>query len=136
MRRSVSIAGLALILALGAAGLGVGPKRSIAHAQDKPSSAEVKLDNFSFGPASLTVAVGTTVIWTNRDDIPHTVVSTDDAKTFKSKVLDTDEKFSFTFTKAGTYPYFLLDSSEDGRQSHRAVKRHHASVRHKNDIFC
>ena len=68
------------------------------------ASAEVKVDNFSFGPATLTVAVGTTVTWTNRDDIPHTVVSTD--KVFKSKVLDTDEKFSFTFTKAGTYPYF------------------------------
>jgi len=70
----------------------------------QPTSAEVKVDNFSFGPASLTVAVGTTVSWTNRDDIPHTVVSTD--KAFKSKVLDTDEKFSFTFAKAGTYPYF------------------------------
>ena len=70
----------------------------------QPTSAEVKVDNFSFGPASLTVAVGTTVTWTNRDDIPHTVVSTDTV--FKSKVLDTDEKFSFTFDKAGTYPYF------------------------------
>jgi plastocyanin len=68
------------------------------------TSAEVKVDNFSFGPATLTVAVGTTVTWTNRDDIPHTIVSTD--KVFKSKVLDTDEKFSFTFAKAGTYPYF------------------------------
>ena len=68
------------------------------------SSAEVKIDNFSFGPAALTIAVGTTVTWTNRDDIPHTVVSDD--KVFKSKVLDTDEKFSFTFSKPGTYPYF------------------------------
>lgn len=66
--------------------------------------AEVKIDNFSFGPTDLKVAVGTTVTWTNRDDIPHTVVSTDGA--FKSKVLDTDEKFSFTFSKAGIYPYF------------------------------
>ena len=70
----------------------------------QPTSAKVKIDNFSFGPASLTVAVGTTITWTNRDDIPHTVVSTD--KVFKSKVLDTDEEFSFTFDKAGTYPYF------------------------------
>ena len=70
----------------------------------QPTTAEVKVDNFSFGPATLTVAVGTTVTWTNRDDIPHTVVSTE--KVFKSKVLDTDEKFSFTFDKAGTYPYF------------------------------
>jgi len=69
-----------------------------------PATAEVKVDNFSFGPTTLTVAVGTTVTWTNRDDIPHTIVSTE--KVFKSKVLDTDEKFSFTFAKAGTYPYF------------------------------
>jgi plastocyanin len=68
------------------------------------AAAEVKIDNFSFTPATLTVAAGTTVTWTNRDDIPHTVVSDD--KTFKSKVLDTDEKFSYTFTKPGTYPYF------------------------------
>lgn len=68
------------------------------------STAEVKIDNFSFGPAVLTVAVGTTVTWVNHDDIPHTVVSSDGA--FKSKVLDTDEKFSFTFSKAGSYPYF------------------------------
>jgi plastocyanin len=70
------------------------------------SMMEVKIDNFTFGPATLTVPVGTTVAWINKDDIPHTVVSTDDSKTFKSKVLDTDEKFSFTFSKAGTYPYF------------------------------
>lgn len=106
MRRSASIVSLAAILMLGVVGLGVGQKSSAALAQDKASSTEVKIDNFSFGPANLTVAVGTTVTWTNRDDIPHTVVSTDDPKTFKSKVLDTDEKFSFTFSKAGTYPYF------------------------------
>lgn len=106
MRRSVSIAALAATLMLGVVGFGVGQKSTAALAQEKASTAEVKVDNFSFGPASLTVAVGTTVTWTNRDDIPHTVVSTDDPKTFKSKVLDTDEKFSFTFSRAGTYPYF------------------------------
>jgi len=83
-----------------------GRRQLTAAAQEKASVSEVKIDNFSFGPATLTVAVGTTVTWTNRDDIPHTVVSTDDTKTFKSRVLDTDEKFSFTFSKAGTYPYF------------------------------
>ncbi len=72
--------------------------------QAPPTSVEVKIDNFSFGPATVTVPAGTTVTWTNRDDIPHTVVSTDGA--FKSKVLDTDEKFSFTFSKPGAYPYF------------------------------
>jgi plastocyanin len=83
-----------------------GHRQLTAAAQEKASVSEVKIDNFSFGPATLTVAVGTTVNWTNRDDIPHTVVSTDDTKTFKSGVLDTDQKFSFTFSKAGTYPYF------------------------------
>jgi plastocyanin len=48
--------------------------------------------------------VGRTVTCTNRDDILHTVVSTDGV--FKSKVLDTDEKFAYTFSKAGSYPYF------------------------------
>ncbi len=66
--------------------------------------AEVKIDNFAFTPAKLTVPAGTQVTWTNRDDIPHTVVSDD--KSIKSKALDTDEKFTFTFTKPGTYSYF------------------------------
>jgi plastocyanin len=78
--------------------------RGIATNPSQAATAEVKIDNFNFGPAMLTVAPGTTVTWVNRDDIPHTVVSTDSV--FKSKVLDTDEKFSFTLTKAGTYPYF------------------------------
>jgi plastocyanin len=67
-------------------------------------STAVKIDNFVFGPQTITVPVGATVTWTNSDDIPHTSVSTEGV--FKSKVLDTDEKFSYTFTKAGTYPYY------------------------------
>ena len=65
----------------------------------------IKIDNFSFNPPTITIPAGTQVIWTNQDDIPHTVVS-DDKTTFKSRALDTDEKFSFTFTKSGTYEYF------------------------------
>src|SRR5882762_2002228 len=104
MRRSVSIAVLTVALATGVGTITGGQKNILASAQEKPATVEVKIDNFSFGPATLTVPVGTSVTWTNRDDIPHTVVSTDGV--FKSKVLDTDEKFSFTFSKAGTYPYF------------------------------
>jgi plastocyanin len=69
-----------------------------------PENAEVKIDNFTFAPQSLTIKAGTTVTWTNEDDIPHTVVAT--AKAFRAKVLDTDDKFSFTFTTAGSYEYF------------------------------
>ena len=64
----------------------------------------INIDNFSFGPATATVPAGTTVTWTNHDDIPHNVISTE--KAFASPVLDTDQKFSFTFEKAGTYPYY------------------------------
>jgi len=106
MRKSVFTGGLFVAVGIVMAGLGAGTGSFVASAQQKPSTADVKIDNFSFGPAALTAPVGTTVTWTNRDDIPHTVVSTDDPKVFKSKVLDTDEKFSFTFAKAGTYPYF------------------------------
>jgi plastocyanin len=103
IRKSVCIAGLFAIVMIATLLLFAALPGSSAKAA-QPASAEVKVDNFSFGPATLTVAVGTTVTWTNRDDIPHTIASTD--KVFKSKVLDTDEKFSFTFSKAGTYPYF------------------------------
>jgi plastocyanin len=104
-RRSVSSAVFATGLALALVALAPAVNHSV-HAQDKATASEVKIDNFSFAPATLTVSSGTTVVWTNRDDIPHTVVSTDDPRVFKSKVLDTDEKFSFTFTKPGTYAYF------------------------------
>jgi plastocyanin len=106
MRRSVFIASLTAALVLGIGVFGTGRRGFVTSAQERTSTTDVKIDNFSFGPVTLTVPVGTTVTWTNRDDIPHTIVSTDDPKAFKSKVLDTDEKFSFTFSKAGTYPYF------------------------------
>ena len=107
MRIRVWIAGMAvqvgIAVALMLAGSGGGSYSAMAQ-QTQAGAVEVKIDNFSFGPTTLTVAAGTTVTWTNRDDIPHTVVS--DEKIFKSKVLDTDEKFSYTFSKPGIYPYF------------------------------
>jgi plastocyanin len=72
-----------------------------------PAAAEdagVKIDNFTFVPQRVTVKAGTTVTWTNEDDIPHTVAAT--AKAFRSKALDTEDKFSFTFTTPGTFEYF------------------------------
>jgi plastocyanin len=104
MRRSVSIAVLFSAIVIGMGTIAASERDAIGGEQQKPVTMEVKIDNFSFGPGTLTVPVGTTVTWMNRDDIPHTVVSTDGV--FKSKVLDTDEKFSYTFSKAGTYPYF------------------------------
>ena len=80
-------------------------KRSVAAAESKPAAiTEIKIDNFSFTPASITVAAGTEVHWKNNDDIPHNVVSDDHS--IKSKVLDTGDDFTYTFTKPGTYNYF------------------------------
>jgi len=71
----------------------------------RAEDATAKIDNnFTFVPARLTVKAGTTVTWRNEDDIPHTITSA--ARLFKSKALDTDDSFSFTFTDPGTYEYF------------------------------
>jgi plastocyanin len=64
----------------------------------------ITIDNFTFTPKELTVAVGTTVKWVNHDDIPHTVANKD--KAFRSQALDTDDSYSFTFASAGTFDYF------------------------------
>ncbi len=70
----------------------------------KPGNNEIFIDNFSFSPSSLTIPAGTKLTWTNKDDVPHNVINTDNK--FASPVLDTDQKFSFTFEKAGDYGYY------------------------------
>lgn len=64
----------------------------------------VKIENFTFNPAELTVKPGTVVTFLNADDIPHSVVEKD--KKFKSKPLDTGDKFTMTFADAGEFSYF------------------------------
>jgi plastocyanin len=103
MKKTKWMFGVALTVVAAFAGIAA-TQPNVAKAGNQPASAEVKIDNFSFGSTSLTVAAGTTVTWTNNDDVPHTVVSDD--KAFKSKALDTGDKFSYTFTKPGTYNYF------------------------------
>ena len=69
-----------------------------------PAASAVNIDNFSFSPPTITVAAGTTVKWTNDDDIPHTVRAVDGS--FHSRAMDTGDSFSFTFAKPGVYSYF------------------------------
>jgi plastocyanin len=76
-----------------------------ASAQNAAPAGAVSIDNFTFTPASLTVKAGTTVTWTNKDDIPHGIAASDNAFK-KSKALDTDDSFSYTFTTPGTFQYF------------------------------
>lgn len=70
------------------------------------ATTQVDIKNYAFVPATLTVPVGSTVTWTNTDEDPHTVADRSSAHLFRSAALDTKEKFSFTFSKAGSYEYF------------------------------
>lgn len=67
---------------------------------------QVTIDNFTFAPAEITVSPGTRVVWTNRDDIPHTVTGADDPRAMRSQPLDTGESFGVTFMRPGIYRYF------------------------------
>jgi plastocyanin len=95
------IAPAAVILAAVGAGLLLHPGGMVNAAEVR----EVEIDNYSFSPGDLTVPAGTTVTWINHDETPHTVVAAGDPRAFRSGGLDTDDKFSFTFTKPGIYTY-------------------------------
>jgi len=80
-------------------------------AQQAPGS-QVVIDSHAFTPASLTVPAGTQVVWLNQDDEPHNIVSGDPQTPYKSKVLDTNDKFARLFDKPGIYQYFCSIHSE------------------------
>ena len=82
-----------------------GVAQNAAPAAPAAAAAAVSIDNFTFTPQSLTVKAGTTVTWTNRDDIPHGIAATNNAFA-RSRAMDTDQSYSFTFTTPGTYQYF------------------------------
>ena len=82
----------------------LGAPRAVAAQPAPAAAAEVEIDQFAFVPQRITVKAGTTVTWINEDDAPHTITSS--SKLFKSKALDTEDKFAFTFTTPGTYAYF------------------------------
>lgn len=103
-RKTLFVRSLAVQLLLALAGtMLVHPTR--ARSEDaNMSPTMVTVDNFTFGPNALTVPVNSTVTWVNKDDVPHVVASNDGL--FKSKALDTDDKYTYTFTKPGTYAYY------------------------------
>jgi amicyanin len=105
--RSIRAGGIRLLLLTFASlvailGLGLVTSGSRALADD----ATIKIANFTFDPPTLTVKAGTTVTWVNADDIPH-LVSEKDGK-FRSSALDTNDKFSQTFSTAGTAEYYCI----------------------------
>jgi plastocyanin len=102
MKKKMLIAGVIVALPLALA-LVLNPMRAKGE-DSKAQGTEVRIDNFVFTPDTITVPVNSAVTWVNKDDIPHVVASDDGL--FKSRALDTEQKYSYTFTKAGTYPYY------------------------------
>lgn len=98
MRSAIAAVVLGALVGSGLAG-------GVLVARAASPAAGVSIDNFTFTPQTLTVKAGTTITWTNKDDIPHGIAATNNA--FKrSPALDTDDSYSFTFTTPGTYQYF------------------------------
>jgi plastocyanin len=93
-----------LIAGLGVFALLLSGNPAHAAGQATGQTVTITIDNFAFKPAQTTVTPGTTVTWINNDDIPHTIVETQ--KSFRSKHLDTESSFSFTFMNVGDYDYF------------------------------
>lgn len=103
-KRDLSLKALApLSLLAVAAMLALHPVEARSQNGNTPAT-EVRVDNFTFGPETITVPANSTITWVNKDDVPHVIASTDGV--FKSKALDTDDKYSYTFSKPGSYPYF------------------------------
>ena len=105
--RKLAFSFAALLAVLLAFGLLTSTHLKLAAGQPNESGNkyQVNIDNFSFTPTTLTVPVGAKVTWTNKDDVPHTVVSTNKAFPH-SPALDTDQSFSYAFAKTGTYEYY------------------------------
>jgi len=106
MKRVLIMFGTGTLLLALMAGLAVfarGATSAATSTAPEPAGAEIQINNFAFTPDTITVPVGAQVTWTNKDEVVHNVVSSD--KSIKSKALDTDDKFTFTFTKPGTFSY-------------------------------
>jgi plastocyanin len=106
MQISETMRGALIAAALGAVAAPIlAPIVLPARAQTAAKAGSISIDNFTFNPPTLTVKAGTAVTWTNKDDIPHGIASSNNGFS-RSKAMDTDDSFSFTFTTPGTYQYF------------------------------
>jgi plastocyanin len=119
MKKSLCTHAVAMSAVLAFSALAPTPGTLAATPESSPPGIEVGIDNFSYSPAAVTVKVGTQVTWTNHDDIPHTVVSRDNL--FKSKTLDTEEKFSLYSHSTWHLLLFLFNSSQDDRSNRGPV---------------
>lgn len=96
--------GAAAVIAVAPGGFATASAQDLLTSGQTTGRVEISIDNFTFEPAEITITPGTTVTWVNHDDIPHTIVEAN--RSFKSKTLDTDDRFSMTFTSTGSIAYF------------------------------
>ena len=106
MMASVRRRSLLGALAFLGAGAGTASALDAVKNEGAAGGAEVFIDNFTFAPAELRVAVGTKVTWTNRDDIPHTVTDAVRPRELRSPVLDTGDSWARSFPEKGSFRYF------------------------------
>jgi len=99
-----NLATMAFVAALLGGAAGAGLAAALPSSAAEQAAAAVAIDNFTFNPQRITVKAGTAVTWTNNDDIPHAVAASD--RSFKSKVLDAGDSYTFTFVTPGNYQYF------------------------------
>ena len=104
MRKKLAVGVASFVIGITVAGV-LTLSSTRAKSEDvKAQPMQIVVDNFTFTPATLTVSPNTIVKWVNKDDVPHVIAS--DQGLFKSKALDTDDVYSYTFTKAGSYSYY------------------------------
>ncbi|GLZ33133.1 copper-binding protein [Lentzea sp. NBRC 105346] len=103
---ALGIAGTALCLSAVGSSPAATPAVDLAAQQQAAASKSVEIMNYAYSPASLTIAAGDTVVWTNHDSAPHNVVVSDGPEKFTSPTLQQGQTFSYTFSKAGTYSYY------------------------------
>jgi plastocyanin len=104
MRRTLFVGTAAIALPIAVVAILILQPTRARSEESKSSPTQISVDNFTFAPNTLTVPVNSTVSWVNKDDVPHVIASNDGL--FKSKALDTGDKYSFTFNKVGTYAYY------------------------------
>jgi plastocyanin len=103
---SLGLFAISVVVPLTASADSVATRDDVNSSVQKSQTQKVTIGNFTFQPNTLTVSIGTELTWVNEDDVPHIVVGVDSDSPIKSKPLDTDDRYSITLTKPGTYKYF------------------------------
>jgi plastocyanin len=121
--RRVRLAGLAMLL-VGVIVYGFGTSGAAVQA----AGATVTIPGDSYLPPAITIDVGQTVTWINKDTDPHVTTAVPGAPVSFTVVHQAGKAASFTFTKAGVYPYYCLDHATFNTALRRVAARKEADL--------